>query len=128
MSDVVEFTHMLPNPFVVLPQVGGVASDGLPAFIFEVTMYSSAATVEELACTLYATAKRPKAPAVADSIKKADPDAPPGAVELAIMKPPSVNEVDPEANKMNLSAINMFSVFWKLAVPATVKSPVTIKF
>ena len=128
MSDVIEFTHMLPNPFVVLPQVGGVASDGLPAFIFEVTMYSSAATVEELACTLYATAKRPKAPAVAASIKKADPDAPPGAVELAMIKPPSVNEVEPDANKMNLSAINTFSVFWKLAVPATVKSPVTIKF
>jgi hypothetical protein len=52
MSDVFEFTHMLPNPFVVLPQVGGVALDGLPEFIFEVTMYSSAATVEELACTL----------------------------------------------------------------------------
>ena len=128
MSDVTVLTHMLPTPFVVLPQVGGVALDGLVALIFEVTMYSSAATVEELACTLYATAKRPKAPAVADSIKKADPDAPPGAVELAIMKPPSVNEVDPEANNKNLSAINTFSVFWKLAVPATVKSPVTIKF
>jgi hypothetical protein len=59
MSDVVEFTHMLPNPFVVLPQVGGVALDGLPAFIFEVTMYSSATTEEALAATLYATAKRP---------------------------------------------------------------------
>ena len=49
MSDVVEFTHMLPNPFVVPPQVGGVALDGLPAFIFVDTMYSSAVTVEELA-------------------------------------------------------------------------------
>ena len=45
-----------------------------------------------------------------------------------MMKPPSVNEVDPEANKMNLSAINTFSVFWKLAVPATVKSPVMLTF
>ena len=52
MSDVVEFTHMLPNPFVVLPQVGGVAFDGAEAFIFEVTTNSSATTAEELALTL----------------------------------------------------------------------------
>jgi hypothetical protein len=47
MSDVVEFTHMLPKPFVVLPQVGAVASLGLEALIFVVFTNSSA--VKEIA-------------------------------------------------------------------------------
>jgi hypothetical protein len=40
---------MLPNPFVEPPQVGGTALLGLTALIFVDTMYSSAATAEELA-------------------------------------------------------------------------------
>jgi hypothetical protein len=60
MSDVVAFTHMLPTPLLVDPQVGGVALLGLEAaLIFVVFMYSSAVTIEELALTLGATAKRP---------------------------------------------------------------------
>lgn len=39
------------------------------------------------------------------------------------MIPPSVSVVEPEARAMNLSPISKFWVFWKLAVPATVKSP-----
>jgi hypothetical protein len=47
MSDVVEFTHMLPNPLVVLPQVGGVASLGLEALIFVV--FTNSSGVKEIA-------------------------------------------------------------------------------
>ena len=43
-----------------------------------------------------------------------------------IIKPPSVNEVEPEANKANLSAINKLVELLNEAVPATVKLPVIV--
>jgi hypothetical protein len=44
ISDVDVLTHILPIPFVVLPHVGGVASDGLAVVNLVVFIYSSAAT------------------------------------------------------------------------------------
>ena len=52
MSDVVVLTHMLPTPFVVLPQVGGTALEGLEAESLVVNTYSSGVTEEAVELTL----------------------------------------------------------------------------
>ena len=85
---------MLPNPFVVPPYVG--LAGGPPADFSAVTIYSAAVNEVAVGDTELDIAQRPVVAGLFSQYK-----ASPAFGAFCTMIPPSIVELDPDANKIN---------------------------